>query len=228
MGRCLVENFARRGARIAFTYKTSKKDADLMVKHLYKNEVPAVAYPAEMGKLNDVAKILKDLKKRWGGIDVLINNAADFYRTPLEKITEKDWDHFMTVNLKGSFLFAWQAGLEMKKKGFGKIVNIADWAGERPYRNYLPYCVSKSGIIGLTKALAKELAPEVCVNAVSPGPVLPLTGTTNADQKKLIRNLPLKKIGSPRDIAEATLFLVEKTDFATGTVLAVDGGRLIQ
>ena len=227
-GRCLVENFASRGARIAFTYRTSKRDAELLVKHLQENDTAPLFYRPESGNLTHVKNILADLKKKWGGVDVLINNASDFYRTPFEKITEKDWDHFMEVNLKGTFLFAWQAGLMMKKRGFGKIVNIADWAGERPYKNYLPYCVSKSGVIGLTKALARELAPEVCVNAISPGPVLPLEGSTGTDQKKLIENLPLKKIGSPQDIAEATLFLVERTDFATGAVLPVDGGRMIQ
>lgn len=224
IGRCLVEQFAKLGLRVAFTYRSSEKEAKGLAKTLKGNAVQI--YRAELGEKNDVKKIQKDLQKKWGGVDILINSASDFYSTPLLNLTEQDWHHFIKVNLTGPFLFAWIFGLEMKKKGTGKIINIADWAAEKPCKNYLPYGVSKTGLLGLTKALACELAPEVCVNAISPGPVLPPSGASASEIKKLAQSVPLKKIGSAIDVAQAALYLAQ-ADYVTGSILTVDGGRLI-
>src|SRR5439155_297359 len=101
-----------------------------------------------------------------------VNNASNYLRAPFDELTEAIWDASLDTNLKAPFLLAWHVGRAMRARGTGRIVNLADWAGERPYRDYLPYCVSKAGIICLTKALAKELAPQVTVNAVAPGPVM--------------------------------------------------------
>ncbi len=120
-----------------------------------------------------------------------------------------------------------ELGMRMAKRGRGKIINIADWAGERPYKNYLPYCISKAGVIAMTKGLAKTLAPRVQVNAISPGPVLLPPSISAADKKAVIRGTPLGRIGSPEDIANTARFLIEGTDFMTGSIVAVDGGRLI-
>ena len=227
IGKVLVETFAEHGARVVFTYRQSGVEAQVLVRKLTQRGLHVISYRSELGILRDVKRVLKKIEQTWGCVDILINCASDFYPTPLKKMTEKDWDYFMRVNLKGSFLYAWQAGLQMKKKGEGKIINLADWAAKRVMKDYLPYCVSKTGVVGLTRALAVELAPEVCVNAIAPGPVLPPDKTTASERRALAKSVPLLRLGSPTDIAEAALFLVEQTDYITGTVLTVDGGRLL-
>jgi NAD(P)-dependent dehydrogenase (short-subunit alcohol dehydrogenase family) len=187
----------------------------------------ALAVRAEATRGADASAAVDRVVAQFGRIDVLVNNAAIFPRTPWAALDEAVWDEAIDVNLKGPFLFAKAAGDRMKAQGSGKIINIADWAGERPYRNYLPYCVSKAGVIALTKGLALELAPEVQVNAVAPGPVLLPEGMSEEEKAKVIAATPLKRIGSPDDVANAVLFLLEGSDFITGAVLPVDGGRLI-
>jgi NAD(P)-dependent dehydrogenase (short-subunit alcohol dehydrogenase family) len=115
----------------------------------------------------------------------------------------------------------------MRARGAGRIVNVAVWAGERPYDDYLPYCVSKAGVVCLTKALAKALAPEVHVNAVAPGPVLLPSDVGPSEREAIVRATPLKRIGTPEDVARCVRFLAEEADFSTGAIYLVDGGRLI-
>lgn len=227
IGKALVEGFAKRGAWVAFTYNTSQTEAKALETSLKANGCNVMALKARLGVEADVDRALERIEDEWGGPDILINSASDFYATPLSKITAKDWEHFIQINLVGSAFFAWKTGVSMKKRGFGKIINIADWASERPYKNYLPYTVSKSGILGLTKGLALELAPEVCVNAISPGPILPPEKSTDADKKELAESVPLKRIGSPNDILTAALFLADEANYVTGAVLPVEGGRLL-
>jgi NAD(P)-dependent dehydrogenase (short-subunit alcohol dehydrogenase family) len=165
--------------------------------------------------------------RTFGSIEILVNNAAIFYKTPFQKIKETDWDRHMDINLKGTFLCSHKVGLEMLKKEQGKIINIADWAGLRPYRGYIPYCVSKAGVICLTQALAKTLAPHVQVNCIAPGPMLLPEDMSENEIKEIIQGTPLKRIGSPEDIAKTVLFLIEGSDFITGATYHVDGGRYI-
>ena len=115
----------------------------------------------------------------------------------------------------------------MRRQGAGKIVNIGDWAGIRPYKDYLPYSVSKSGLIGLTQALAKELAPEVQVNCIALGMVMPPEDYSKREVERLVSRTLTKKMGAPEDVARAVMFFCEATDFATGATLALDGGRLL-
>ena len=155
---------------------------------------------------------------------MLVASAALFKRTPFATLTEADWDFHIDANLKGPFLFAHEASRQMRS---GKIILFADWAALRPYRHYLPYLVAKAGIICLTKALAKELAPNVQVNAIAPGPVL-LPADFAAGERRNVRDATLvKRLGSPQDIVNSVLFLIEGSDFITGHTLVVDGGRLI-
>jgi pteridine reductase len=163
----------------------------------------------------------------FGRLDVLVNSASVFYRKPLEELTERDWDLNLDTNLKAPFFLSKFAGAAMRRQGAGKIINIGDWAGIRPYNNYLPYTVSKSGLIGLTRALAKALAPEVQVNCVALGPVMP-PDEYGAEEIERLRLATLTKtMGSPADVARAVLFFCEGTDFATGSTLMLDGGRLL-
>jgi len=227
IGRAIALSLAKRRARIVISYRASARDARRTAKELQQHGAPqALAVRADLSRPADVRRLMDRTRQRFGGLDVLINSAANFERTPFATLSERDWDAALNTNLKGPFLCALYASRLMRRRG-GKIINLADWAGVRPYRDYLPYCVSKSGVIGLTKALAKELAPSIQVNAIAPGPILPPPDMTAAERARVIRRVPLARWGSPQDIANTVLFLIEGTDFMTGSVVFVDGGQLI-
>jgi pteridine reductase len=190
--------------------------------------VEAEAFRCDLSKTNTIPELVDAIDRRWGRLDVVVNSAAVFPRTAWNDIEEEVWDRAMTINVKAPFFTVWHAVPLMRRGGGGKIVNIADWAGMRPYLHYLPYLVSKGGVITMTKAMAKELAPEIAVNAVAPGPVL-LPEDFDEDAAESIRKSTLlDRLGSPQDIAASVVYLVEMTDFVTGHVLVVDGGRLIK
>ncbi len=220
VGREIALALARRGAKIVVHYNSSAADARKVVAEIKALGVDALAVKADQTD----ARQVRDAVRKAGKIDVLVASAAVFRRTPFETLTEEDWDFHIDANLKGPFLFALEAGRRMKA---GKMIFFADWAAMRPYRNYLPYLISKAGIICLTKALAKELAPNVQVNAIAPGPVLLPPDFTAKETRQVIESTLVKRLGSPQDIVNSVLFLIEGSDFITGHVLVVDGGRLI-
>jgi NAD(P)-dependent dehydrogenase (short-subunit alcohol dehydrogenase family) len=168
--------------------------------------------------------MLESCRQHFGRIDILINNAAAYFKTPLLNATEEDWDRLIDVNLKAPFFCAKLAAGYMKEQGSGQIINISDVAAYNPWVDYLPYCISKAGVATLTRGLAKELAPEIQVNAVAPGTVL-MSEDASEDYTSAIRERTLlKRIGQPRDIANTILFLLEGSDYITGAVIPVDGG----
>ena len=227
VGRELALALARRGAHIAFTYRTSAGPAHATAEAIRRCGVQALPLKADLSRSADVRRIMTRIRHRFGRLDVLVNSAANFDRTPFETLSERDWDRALDTNLKGPFLCALHASRLMRRTGGGKIINFADWSGVRPYRDYLPYCVSKSGVIGLTKALAKELAPRIQVVAVAPGPILPPPDMSAAARARIAKRVPLQRWGSPQDLANTVVFLIEGTDFMTGSVVFVDGGQLI-
>jgi len=227
VGRAIASSFAARGAIGAIHYRSSQREAEEVVGEIVSRGGSAHAFHADLEKVSDIQAMVSRVVATLGRIDVLVNSAAVFSRTPLEEVTERDWDMALNTNLKAPFFLSKFAGLQMRRQGAGKIVNIGDWAGIRPYNNYLPYTVSKTGVIGLTRALAKALAPQVQVNCIALGPVLaPEEYRTEAIAKMAAGTLT-KKMGSPQDVARAVLFFCEGTDFATGATLLLDGGRLI-
>lgn len=227
VGRAIAMTLAERGAALGFHYRESRAGAEAAATEVRQKGGRAEIFRADLTQIADIEKMVADVIRAYGRIDVVVNCASIFYRKPIEELTEQDWDLNLDTNLKAPFFLAKFAGAAMRKQGAGKIVNIGDWAGIRPYNNYLPYTVSKSGLIGLTRALAKALAPEVQVNCVALGPVLP-PDDYDRDEVDRLRNATLTKtLGSPEDVARAVLFLCEGTDFATGSTLMLDGGRLI-
>jgi pteridine reductase len=227
VGRVIAHELARRGTNIVVHYHTSASEAADAVASLEATGVRALALRADLGQADQVRSFAREAEERTGGITLLVNSAANYLRASFDDLTDSIWDASLDVNLKAPFILAWELGRAMRARGEGCIVNVADWAGERPYRDYLPYCVSKAGVIALTKALAKELAPTVRVNAVAPGPVL-LPDDFSADVVDAVRRAtPLGRIGSPEDVARAIRFLAEEATFSTGSILHVDGGRLI-
>jgi pteridine reductase len=227
VGRTIATSFAARGAINAIHYRSSQREADEVVGEIVSQGGSARSFHADLEKVSEIEAMVSEVIATLGRIDVLVNSASVFNRKPLEEVTERDWDASLNTNLKAPFFLAKFAGLQMRKQGAGKIVNIGDWAGIRPYNNYLPYTVSKTGVIGLTRALAKALAPEVQVNCVALGLVLAPEEYGSEDIARMVAGTLTKKMGSPQDVAHAVLFFCEGTDFSTGATLLVDGGRLL-
>ena len=228
VGRAIATALAQKGARLAVHYNRSRAEAAAFAKELKgKYRVQAETFGADLSRASEARRLAKDVLRRFGRADILVNSASVYVKTPFGAVSEKDWDEHLDVNLKSPFFLSQELGRAMKRAGRGKIVNIADWAGLRPYAEWTPYCISKAGLICLTYALAKALGPQVQVNAVLPGPVL-LPPDVGPKEREAIRQATLvKRLGSPKDIASAVAFLIEGSDFVTGAALPVDGGRLI-
>ncbi len=228
VGRSIALKFAEKGAKVSITYRTSEKEANETLKIMRKSGASeAKIINIDLRDLDQIKQTIEEVKNDFNGLDILVNNAAIFYKTPLRDVDEDDWKTILNTNLKAPFFCSQKAIEAILETGEGKgiIINIADWSGERPYIDYLPYCISKAGIIALTKGLAKELAPSIRVNAVSPGPVAFPPDLSNEEKNEIIENTPLGK-GSPEYIADTVTFLVEN-EFMTGSVIPVEGGRLI-
>ncbi len=167
---------------------------------------------------------------RYGRLDGLVNNAAIFRRTPFETLSEADFDDHINANLKGPFLMCKAFGDVFLEQGGGAIVNMADIYGLRPLANYLPYCVSKAGVVMLTQSLAKALAPSVRVNCICPGTILTPSQTQNEadDEESLIARIPMGRLGTAQEIAQTVVFLLGGPTFITGAILPVDGAQILR
>jgi len=227
IGRALALALAQRQVQVAIHYHHSQREAEETLREIRSLGAGGIALQADLRQSTQVEKLMAGLVEHWGRIDILVNNAAVFYRTPFSGLTEKQWDEFLAVNLKAPFLLCRAAGEIMLRQGGGKIINIADVAAFRPWADFIPYCVSKAGLVTLTKALAKALAPQVTVNCIAPGCILPPEDYPPEESRRLLERTPLRRLGSPRDIVQAALFLLEGTDFITGAVIPVDGGQSI-
>ena len=187
----------------------------------------ATTVQADLGDMQSLHALAESARDFKGRLDILINNASSFYPTPLGTITEEHWDDLMASNLKAP-LFLAQALAEELKSRSGRIVNIVDIHARRPLKDHLVYGPAKAGLDMLTRSLAKDMAPEVRVNGVSPGAILwPEDGMTEDTQASIVSQVPLARTGEPADIATAVLFLIRDANYATGQVLAIDGGRSI-
>ncbi|SRR5579883_222549 len=225
IARILHEN----GLNVALHYHTSKSEAEKLCQEL--NAIrshSAALFCADLTETAHLKKLVDDAAKTFGRLDLLVNNASRFYKTKIENVTEATWDDLMSANLKAPFFLS-QAAVPYLKQHHGCIINLADIHAERPLYDYPVYSISKSGIVMLTKALAKELGPDIRVNAISPGETLWPEGEGNeiSDElkQKIIKRIILKKKGDPREIAKAVLYLAHEADYITGQVLIVDGGR---
>jgi pteridine reductase len=227
VGKAIALALADRGAHVVITYNTSGVEALATLQEIEARGVQGMALQGNIMHSGDVDILVREVINRFDRIDILVNNASNYYKTPFETLNEEQWDDLVGTNLKGTFLMSKRVGDEMLKVGLGKIINLADWAGFRPYKDYIPYCVAKAGVIALTKALAKTLAPHIQVNAVAPGPVMLPEDFSDNLRQAVVRATPLKRIGTPEDIARTVVFLVEGSDFITGAIIPVDGGRLI-
>lgn len=224
VGKAIVQALAARGCHLVVHYHRSQAQAQETVRALRAAGHRALAVQADITKEDQVEAMVEAATAHFGRIDILVNNAALFYRTPVETLTIEDWERVMDVNLTGTFLCAHKIGLRMREWGWGHIINIADVAGERPWADYIPYSVSKACVLTFTQGLAMELAPQVMVNAVIPGPVLFQEDTPDTVRQREIDKTLVKRAGSPRDVAQVVVFVAE-SDYSTGASFHVDGGR---
>jgi pteridine reductase len=225
LGLAIARDFAARGYAVAIHYHQSAAEAKAVVADLTATGTAAAAFKADLGDPEQVESLLAAVLAHFGRLDVLIACAAVFRKTPWTGVTLADWDFHLRGNLSATFYLARAAAPRLADDGV--IITFGDWSGLRPYQDYLPYCVSKAAVIALSQALAQELAPRLRVNCVCPGTILPPEHADPAAQQRIIQQTPLRRIGQPRDIVAAVRFLTDETSFATGTVLVVDGGRLI-
>lgn len=226
VGATIVRKLHAAGATVAIHYHHSVEAAHALAAEL--NDVRGMSATTLGGDLLDT-KVLESLVEatvaRFGHLDILVNNASTFYATPVGTITPAQWDDLMGTNLRAP-LFLSQAAAPHLKERNGLIINIADIHGIRPLRYHTVYSPAKAGLVMLTQSLARELAPQVRVNAIAPGPVeFPESGLTEEMKQAIIDKTLLKRRGSPDDIARAALFFASEAPYITGQILAVDGGR---
>jgi pteridine reductase len=226
LGRAMAQALADSGCDLVLHYGKSRREAQALAREIQKKGRRAEILKADLSSGKQALKLAKDAEKAFGHVDILVNSAAVFWPTPVERLNEKELDSFLSVNLKAPYILSSEIGRRMKKRGQGTIVNIACIAALRPWKEYVPYSISKAGVVALTQGMAKLLAPEVRVNAIAPGTVLPPESMSEKDIRTLRERLPLKRIGSAQDIVEALLYLV-RASFVTGQILCVDGGRSI-
>ena len=229
VGAAIARRLHRAGANLTLHYHSSEHEAHTLQSELNLQRAQSVMLvKADLLETEGLAGIVKTCVERFGSLDALVNNASAFYPTPLGAISVSDWDEMAGSNLKAP-LFLSQAAAPHLKSVAGCIVNITDIHAERPLKNYVVYSIAKAGLAGLTRSLARELGPEVRVNAVAPGPIAwPEDGSFDeVTRQRVISHTLLKRIGEPDDIARAVYYLIAEAPYVTGQIIAVDGGRSV-
>jgi len=227
VGRAITSNLAHADARVFCHYNSSKQSAESLRSELQQAGYEIELIRGDLSKTDHIGRVIDSVVAKGGSIDVLVNNAAVFFRTPLGTVTEEQWDKLFTLNLKSPFFCAQNAGDRMRRQGYGKIINIGDPSGLNPWPGFIPYGLTKGGIISMTKGLARALAPEVQVNCINPGPVMLPEEYPESERERALNATLLKREGRPEDIAATVRFLIEGSDYITGSIANVDGGRSI-
>jgi NAD(P)-dependent dehydrogenase (short-subunit alcohol dehydrogenase family) len=223
IGRSIALRLANDGADVVVNYRSSREEAESAVREIEATGRRAVAIQADVSRRDDVQKMFAEIETKFARLDILVNNAGKFFAAKFEELTEAQWDDILNANLKSQFLCAQAAAPLMKRQGRGRIINLSSLGGLLAWPSYTHYCVSKAGVIMLTRCLASALGPEILVNSVAPG-TIQFPG--EAPDAEYIRRVPLHRTGTGDDIAEAVAYLAT-ADFVTGQIIAVDGGRML-
>jgi len=226
IGKEIALSFKEMSWNIIIHYNSSEEDALNLAKEINNtNKNSAITVQGNLDVQEDVNEIIKEVLNAFPSVDLLINNASTFYPTPIDDISEEHWKKLVGSNLKGP-LFLIQGLKQKLKESKGSIINITDTNLSKGVANYSIYSAAKAGLESITKGLARELAPEIKVNAIAPGAMLepPDVTWTEEQKSKVIESIPLKRMGSEKDIAEAVKFLAQ-SQYITGQIIKVDGGR---
>ncbi|MGI9247404.1 MAG: pteridine reductase [Woeseiaceae bacterium] len=228
IGAAIVTRLHGNGARVAIHYRGSANEANGLAARLNTERGDSAAtFQADLLDTEQVPQLISAVTDWAGRLDCLVNNASSFYPTPVGSISEEQWEDLIGSNLKAP-LFLSQAAVPQLRAHSGAIINIVDIHAQRPLRNHAVYGPAKAGLAMLTRSLAKDLAPHIRVNGVSPGAILwPEDGMTEAAQQTILRQVPLQRPGDPDDIAGCVLYLLRDASYVTGQIIAVDGGRSI-
>jgi NAD(P)-dependent dehydrogenase (short-subunit alcohol dehydrogenase family) len=223
LGRAIALAAAENGADVAITYRESAREARAVVGELARRGVEALAVRCDVTDEESVRAMVKEVARELGGIDVLVNNAANYETAEFEKLTAAQWDAIFASNARGPFLVSREA-LPYLRKRKGRIVNMGSLGGLRPWATHAHYCSSKAAVHMLTKVMAKALAPDVAVNVVAPGMIDLGDLAAAAFMKRMARQTPMRRNGTAAEIAAAVMFFATAPKFITGQVLTVDGG----
>lgn len=229
LGRAVVLKLAERGARVVIHYYHSAEEAAATAAEVERLGGEARLVCGDLSQVEQAQRVVSEAAAAWGRLDILVNNAAVFFHTPPGQVSEEQWDRLFDVNLKGAYFSTQQAAAEMRRNDgdppeVGVIINFVDTGIYITWQGYTPYLITKAGVEQMTYGLAKELAPDIRVNAVALGPVLLPDDHTAEEAKKFAAATLLQRLGSSDALAEAVLYLIE-ADFVTGVVLPVDGGQ---
>jgi len=223
LGHVISLELARAGFDIAVNYHRSAAAARATADAITAIGARAVSIRADVARPAEARRLVAETVRRLGRVDLLVNNAGVFWRTPWNTVTPADFDRFIAVNVKGAFFCSQAAARAMGRRG-GRIVNLADVGAERAWPGYIPYAISKAGVVMLTRGLAAALAPRIQVNAIGPGAVLLPENFPREAKKRLQAKIPMGRLGRPADVAVAVRFFATCPDYITGQILYVDGG----
>jgi NAD(P)-dependent dehydrogenase (short-subunit alcohol dehydrogenase family) len=228
IGLVVASELAVHGADVALSYSRSRAEAELGAERIKSAGRRSGVFQADVSQPASCEALVDGVVKSFGRLDILIHMASVYKERPFDELSVVDWDASMNVDLRAAFLCARAAVPQMRKQGGGRIINFSDWlarSGRPRYRGFLPYYVAKAGVIGLTEALALELAGDnILVNAIAPGPILPPPDLTAEEERGVEQATPLGRWGGESEIAKAVLALIDN-DFVTGVTLRIDGGR---
>jgi len=226
VGAQIARTLHGAGYDVALHYRHSRAEMDALIGELdAARPGSTLAVQAQLADIDALGGIVEKCTSHFGRLDALVNNASAFFPTPVGQATAKQWDELFASNARAPFFLA-QAAAPALRAARGCIVNIVDIYAERALAKHPIYTMAKAALAAMTRSLARELAPEVRVNAVAPGAILwPDNGTTYTNQDDLIARTPLKRTGTPEEIAKAVLFLIRDATFTSGEILKVDGGR---
>ena len=218
----------KQGCNVILHYKNSEKEASQLCYSLNQQRAnSAHSIQADLLDIHLLPQVAKQACQFFGGVDALVNNASIFYPQQVNDVTEKSWDDLIGSNLKAPFFLS-QALMPTLVERKGCIVNIVDIHAERGLKDFPVYSISKAGLLGMTRVLAKEFAPNVRVNGISPGAILwPETDLSETDKLLIMDKIALKKSGQANDIAKTVAFLINDADYITGQIINVDGGRTL-
>lgn len=223
LGRAIALTAAENGARVAITYLNSERDARSLVAQLAKLDAEALAVRCDVTDEINVREMIREVATELGGIDVLVNNAANYETVEFEKLTVAQWDAIFATNARGPFLVSREA-LPHLRKGKGRIVNMGSLGGLRPWATHAHYCSSKAALHMLTQVMAKALAPEIAVNTIAPGMIDLGEKSAEAFMARMKKQTPMQRNGTASDVTAAVMFFATAPHFITGQILTVDGG----